>query len=1045
MQRQTLHSIIAILFILSGAAALMYQIVWFRYFALFLGNTTYAQATVLATFMGGLAIGAWLWGRRADKSRNPLAVFAWLEIAIAIYCFLYPFILDVVRSVFISTVISLGLRSDGGTVLFMKLIVSISTILLPTVLMGGTLPVLVKFISRRIEESGRNVAILYFLNSFGAVVGSVLAGFFMVRIIGLQATIFSAASLDLIVGISALLLLRIAQRIPEFDSQSNASDVQYPTYTFTDTQIRVAVLVAGLSGLAAMVYEVAWVRMLIPVLGSSTYSFSLMLVAFISGITVGSWLFSVIHHRIKNLFGFLVVCQLGIVLAMVLTLPQYGRIPFYFWHVAHVLSRSEITYPIYLSFQFAFGFIIMFIPTLFMGMTLPVVSRIASRDIKVLGSSVGNVFSVNTIGTVVGSLAAGLALIPLIGVKSTIEFAIAVNLLCGLAILYYDTVRRRLIKQVYAVGAFAAVILYFSVAPQWNYSVSLTSVFRQINRSAEPPSRYSEFLAQRIPRDIYYYKEGTTATVAVVGGSDERTRILIVNGKPDASNMGDMPTQVLDGQIPMMLHPGADSVLVIGLGSGVTAGSVLTHPIRHLDIVEISPEVVEASEHFNDVNNEPFQDPRTTVYIDDALSFMKLTRHKYDVIISVPSNPWIAGIGNLYTIEFFEEARKKMRPGGLMVQWFHTYEMDDETLQLVLRTFHSVFPHITVWQTLSTDIVIVGSEEKVVPDFNRMKERFTDEKIARDLARIDIFDLPTLLSIQIMTEKHVAEYAGEGLLNTENIPYLEYWAPRAFFVNRGVRSFFGSDQRMNFGANYLYLSDYVQEFGLTEHEQLNVGTYHALTGRGNNLFGLSLLKEYHRKHPDDAVVLDRLARATERLGRHEESLGYLRALYHERPADHSVIGRYAWKSFDVNRAQLNPFLKNSPDEYISMLNRARMMAEDTVDTYPARIGDIYYYIDDYETAYKYYSQSLDIRARFGSGGGVREDLLFLQMARSLYQLERYQEAYGYVIQAIMANYRNQNAVDLGHRIGLQLRTINQRPQLPQTNKQKKRVSASTGE
>ncbi|MBI3578499.1 MAG: fused MFS/spermidine synthase, partial [Ignavibacteriales bacterium] len=343
--------IIALLFIISGAAGLMYQVVWFKYLSLFLGNTTYAQTVVLATFMGGLAIGATLWGRRADLSKNLLRIYALLEIAIGVYCFLYPQLLNVLKNVFVSVVLSLNLPSDSTQVLAFKLIVSLLTLLFPTILMGGTLPVLVRFISERIEDAGKNVATLYFLNSFGAVGGSLLAGFFFVPLTGLKATIYSAAVVNILIGLAALLLARL-----RFEQAQESPVTEEQTITeFNSTEVTIAVAVAGLSGLASMIYEVSWVRLLIPVLGSSTYSYSLMLVAFIAGITIGSWIVSIGFEKIKNVFGFLALCQLGVGLTLAVTLPLYGRIPYYFWHIASSLARSETTYPVYLTIQFLVG------------------------------------------------------------------------------------------------------------------------------------------------------------------------------------------------------------------------------------------------------------------------------------------------------------------------------------------------------------------------------------------------------------------------------------------------------------------------------------------------------------------------------------------------------------------------------------------------------------------------------------------------------------------------------------------------------------------
>ncbi len=347
MNKQNMYGVIATLFIVSGATGLVYQIAWFRYLSLFLGNTTYAQTVVLATFMGGLAIGASLWGRKADSSKSPIKLYARLELLIGIYCILYPALLGVAKSLFIATVHGFQLPSDGGAVLALKLLISAVMLLFPTILMGGTLPVLVRFISSTVEESGRNVATLYFLNSLGAVLGSMLGGFFLVEIAGLQATVIGAGVVNILI---ASVAFSLGTRIPAMPALSAEvePEIERPT---TDRQALLAVGVAGVSGLAAMIYEVAWVRLLIPVLGSSTYSYTLMLVAFISGITIGSWLVAMFIRRIRNLFRALALCQLGVGLSMALMLPVYGRIPYVYWHLGAMLTRSDGTYRSFCCFS----------------------------------------------------------------------------------------------------------------------------------------------------------------------------------------------------------------------------------------------------------------------------------------------------------------------------------------------------------------------------------------------------------------------------------------------------------------------------------------------------------------------------------------------------------------------------------------------------------------------------------------------------------------------------------------------------------------------
>ncbi|MBI2428837.1 MAG: fused MFS/spermidine synthase, partial [Ignavibacteriales bacterium] len=610
MTKQTFQSLIALLFIFSGATGLVYQIVWFKYLSLFLGNTTYAQTIVLATFMGGLAIGAALWGRRADRIRKPVMLYAILELGIAAYCFFYPNILSVVKTIFFDVVISLGMEVGSPSLLFLKLIVSALMLLIPTILMGGTLPVLVKGITSRIEESGRSVAILYFLNSFGAVIGSMMGGFILIRLIGLEATIGSTAILNAAIGFIALFL---SLQNYELKDDLPVRPTVSPAKSFSNKEIMLAVLIAGVSGLASMIYEVTWVRMLTPVFGSSTYSFSLMLVAFISGITLGSWIVSKQIGTMKNAFGFLATCQFGVVAAMLLSLPIYSRIPYLFWKASTILTKSDTTYPLYLIFQFAFCFFIMFIPTIFLGMSLPVASHIASRSIEKLGRTIGNVFSINTVGTVIGSLAAGLLLIPFFGIQRTVEIAIGINVVAGVIILFADSIRT-MAKKVAIVSTIIVLSVGYSLfASDWSQLMFYSGVFRMlVKQDIQPPKSYDEFVYRTNQKTDLYYKEGTTATVAVVNAvaAGKQQNVLIINGKADASSVGDLPTQILLAQLPMLLHSKPDTALIIGYGSGVTAGSILTHDIKSVDCVEISPEVMEASKHFEHVNGKPLSDPR---------------------------------------------------------------------------------------------------------------------------------------------------------------------------------------------------------------------------------------------------------------------------------------------------------------------------------------------------------------------------------------------------------------------------------------------------
>ena len=1004
-----MYGFIAVLFIVSGATGLIYQIAWFKYLSLFLGNTTYAQTIVLATFMGGLAIGASLWGRRADRTKSPIVLYGALEFFIGLYCVMYPWFMTIVKNLFVISVHALHLASDGSAVLFLKLVISVLTLLLPTILMGGTLPVLVRFLTHNVEESGKNVATLYFLNSFGAVIGSLLGGFFLVPMAGLHLTVVSAGVINILIAVAAFVLGTQKQLAGSEDEQTMASELP-PS---SDLHVLLAVTVAGVSGLAAMIYEVAWVRLLIPVIGSSTYSYTLMLVAFIAGITIGSWIVSIFIRRWKNLFAVLALCQLLIGVSMALMLPLYGRVPYYFWHVGTIITRSDTTYPLFLILQFIIGLSIMIIPTIFLGMSLPLASRIAARSVQVLGKTVGTVFSVNTVGTVFGSLAAGLVLIPLIGVRHAIEVGLVLNIACGVLLTVVDTGQSKLRRGIVVVLATLLASLTFVFGSNWNQMVTLSGVFRQFGANHQPPSSYAEFVQISRFQNVLYYKEGASATVGVVSSpsGNGTQNVLIINGKADASSVGDLPTQVLLGQVPAMLHPHPDTVLVIGFGSGVTAGSVLTHPVKRVECVEISPEVIAASRFFEHVNNKPLEDPRTKLFIDDALSFLKLSETNYDVVISEPSNPWIAGIGNLYTTEFFETCKKKLHPKGLMVQWFHLYEIDDVTFKLVVRTFRSVFPHVIVWQSLTPDLLLIGSKDSVKLDEATLREKLSIPGVKKDLDRIQIPDVATFLSLQMISEGPVREYASAGPFNTEDKPLLEYWAPKAFYASRGANEINRFDERLPFGRSDLFLDQLTKKRPLTDEERLHIGLLHSEFGRGNLSVGYSVLKSYLDLHPKDEHALVVLAGLSERLGRREEQMQLLARAIEVTPNDPALLEQYAWGSFMRDRSVATPFGPFDPSTSEKLLKRCVELTGDTVDYYRVKLADLYYGIQQFQPAFDSYRKALQLREKFDPDVRVHQDVLLLQLARCYRRLGDPGNALGYALQAVNANPTNEEARD----------------------------------
>jgi spermidine synthase len=851
-----------ILFFISGFAALVYQIVWFKYLGYFIGNSSYAQAIVLATFMCGLAAGSYWVGKRSDSVKSPLLLFGALEFLVGIYCLAFPLIIFLVQKLFFSTVGFIGLETDGTAILFLKVVICIFSILIPSVLLGGTLPVVIKAVTNKINESGQKIGLFYSVNSLGAVFGCFFAGFYLIELIGLKYTIFTAAFLDIIIGLYVIIIFEKTTIRKALDSLKITTPSIKPfVEPLKDINLKVYGIIAFLTGASAMIFEIIWVRLLIPVIGSTTYSFTIMLITFITGIAVGSYIFSRITQNVKNEIKLLIFCQFGIVIFLFITLPIYSRLPYYFLILANYFPREYSYFNLYLFSQLAICFSVILIPTILMGISLPALIKTAVKDIKVLGNNTGFIYSLNTLGAVVGSLVAGFFLIPYLGIKMTVDFGIAIYFLIGFFFILRFFSFKNTFSISFIIAILASGIFYNAFFSKWNYSIMLSEVPRLIITNHTAPDSFQAFLEKITPDELLFYKEGKGGTVAVTKVNNEL--ILFTNGKGDSNSSKDMPTQILLGQIPMLLHAQPDTVLVIGLGSGATVGSILTHPIKYVECAEISSEVITASAFFKDYNNNFISDPRLKLVADDGLSVLKLSRKKYDVIVNQPSNPYTSGVGSLFTKEFFLECEKRLNKNGIIAQWFNLYEMDEETLKMVFRTFSEVFPHYSVWQPRSGNIVIIGSILPLKFNPKLIKEKFEINSVKLELNKVNIEDAPSFLSIQSNIGFNLRNYVGSGKINTEDTPYLESWAPRAFFVNKGVNQFRSIDERFKL-KNDLFLSIYEMLFPLTAEEELNVAKLNMLPDRGDFDLAYLRLKKFLEKDEDNITALSLICEVLEK-------------------------------------------------------------------------------------------------------------------------------------------------------------------------------------
>ncbi|MEI7837378.1 MAG: fused MFS/spermidine synthase, partial [Planctomycetota bacterium] len=759
----------------------IYEVVWTRLLRLVMGNTTHTITTVLVAFMGGLALGSYLGGRWAQRRGNPLRLFAAIQAAVAVYCLMLPWLIDATMPVY--ALLYRGTLGWPTLLAVTRFVVCALLLIVPATLMGATLPVLSRFFVRSRRRVGLSVGTLYAVNTFGAVAGVVGAGFWLIPSLGVRMTIWVACGLSLLAaGVSYLLSRRQGPPAEAGTGQPACENAPAPSPGESCPPTVVAAVLGGyaLAGGAAMVCEIAWTRVLSLLVGSSVYAFSMMLTAFILGLALGSAAASRFVDRLVSPLRALACVEVLVGLSTLAVLPFIDHLPFY---VTGWLSRTGEALWQWQAMQFAVMLGIMIVPTFLMGTAFPLVNRMVASGNRSVTRSVAAAYSANTLGCLVGSVIGGFVLIPWLGLQGTLCAAVAINVLVGAGLLLVARPARSAGR---VVAAGVSVLLTFGVIawmPTWDAAGMSFGPLVRANRSDPGVARDPEAMRKLAAASTtLYYREGLTATVAVQ--AYESNRSLIINGKPDASTGSDMPTQELLAHLPMLLHPHPGRVLVIGLASGVTLGSAALHRADAFDCVDLSPEVVEACGFFRAWNYDVLHNPKVSILITDGRNHLALTDRTYDVIISEPPNPWVAGVSDLFTLEFYRACRGRLREGGIVCAYLEAYGVSDRDFRSVLGTFQSVFPNATLWRPSSGgDYLLIGSTGPLSIDHTVLESRMAQPAIAADLRRIGIATMPDLLSTQVMDAGAVARFASGAPIHTDDNALLEFSTPRLLLHN----------------------------------------------------------------------------------------------------------------------------------------------------------------------------------------------------------------------------------------------------------------------
>jgi spermidine synthase len=767
-KRQSLSRVL-ICFFLSGAAGLIYQVAWSKALGLIFGHTAYAIATVLAVFMGGLAAGSAVFGRWGKSRAEPIVLYTKVEFLVALAGALSLAGLAGVRLLYVAVhphisnvpALLVALRFFGAAVV----------LFIPSFLIGGTLPILVYGVTKSRVELADRVSRLYWVNTLGALAGTLVAGFVLLPAFGLRATVGVAVALNVTAGLIASRIKKVPESTP-----GRVRDLPEPKASVSKLPQQAArrflLILFGVVGATAFAYEIAWTRLLAVEIGSSTYAFTLILSAFLAGTVIGSVIFQRLFGRARLVtITTFSRTQTGIGIAAAAALALFHWIP----SVIPPLLRSthESFGGLVLTQAVTCGLTVLPMATIF-GFNFPAVLVLlgGTTDAGASGAAaIGRAFAANTLGAIGGSSLAGFVLVPWLGSFRVIAIAAAVNILLAVLLDWYSPpLRIRSLAVNFACLVMALAIgfsSYFRDAPLLSLSAALYGNTFAGHLTLE------EIAATN---DLVFSTEGVNDSIAVI--QSDNYVALRVNGKVDAST-GDARTQLLLGHLGVAFHRAPRRVLVVGFGSGMTVSAVARYPdVDRIDCIEIEPAVMRAAPYLESLNRGVLSDPRVHVIFDDARNFLLTSADKYDVIISEPSNPWIAGIATLFTDEFYAAVRERLAPGGIFVQWVQAYALAPDDLRMIVTTLAPHFPEVTLWRGEGPDLLLLGRTDAKPLRFERLRGLWRDAALRKDFELLDVHQPEGLAAYFLLDDAAARKVAEGGVLNTDDRTLLEYHAPR---------------------------------------------------------------------------------------------------------------------------------------------------------------------------------------------------------------------------------------------------------------------------
>ena len=720
---------------ISGASALIYQLIWVRLLGLVFGVSSFAVATVVAVFLLGLGLGSYFFGRWSERARDPLRIYMYVELGIAatsLIAYLVIEALPVYRYLYEYAYNNLGFYGLSVA----RLLLSTLVLLPPVFLIGGTMPLLAKYFLRDPAILGSSFSRIYYLNTLGACAGALLTGFVFVRYFGVIGTLIIAVGGNLLVA----LIIALSKR---------GTGVARPA-TGEQRPYSYMLVFLFLSGFISLSYEMLWVRILSTYGLSTSQAFALILAGFLLGFSVGAWVVARKVDRRQDLEAWFSAVSIVTAFSGAVVLLLFRQFETLTILLADATPMSQLT------LGMALAFTVSFIPAVFMGILFPLGVRIYAQDIDRIGAKAGNTFFSNTLGCVLGSLLTGFVLIPFVGMWNTTLLLINLSLLIAVAFLLRG--RRPARSQ------WVSLIVVAAVANLLVFTDSKT--FHAELKSPDLRTAAAGF-------DVIYYAEGLSGTVTAVERGNYRG--LFVDGQ---NVSGTDPALLADSKmlahVPLLLAEKPEVALTVGYGTGTTSGSMLLHDVD-VHAVEIEKKIIEAAPLFGKVNYASYADPGIDIVLDDARNYIATTDEKFSVIVTDVTNLKYKRNPYLYTREYFEIMRGALSEDGVAAAWLPVGGLSFNDLRTLIATFDSVFPHTTAWyftQFPTHFIILVGTPQPTLVNLAELRERMG--KVERDLLSLSVDNVYELASMLLLGESDIDSLVDGAPIHTDNRPILEY-------------------------------------------------------------------------------------------------------------------------------------------------------------------------------------------------------------------------------------------------------------------------------